>query len=200
METMGKKLVFIAGYFASSIIIFIALTAALLSTVFNSEQHYKTLVYDSNSQKPKYQALPEENREVLGTTTIQDGRVAALERFFNDYESPLEPHSKLIVELADQYGMDYRLVPAIAMKESTLCHKTPKNSYNCWGYGIYGDKVTKFSDYEEGIRTVSEGLGERYVGIGLVDPYEIMSKYNPVSTGAWAETVSYVMERISLRL
>src|SRR3989344_9708335 len=158
MGIMGKKFMFIAGNFLSSLIILFALTGALLSTIFNSEQGYKTLVYDSNAQKPKYQALPEETREVVAKTSIQDGRVTALQKFFAQYESPLEPYAGLIVELADKYNMDYRLVPAIAMKESTLCHKIPKDSYNCWGYGIYGGKVTRFENYEEAIATVSKGL------------------------------------------
>jgi len=197
---MGKKFMFIAGYFFSSFVILLVLISALLATVFDSEGLYKTLIYDSNAQKPRYQALPEETREVVAETSIEDGRIAALERFFKDYKSPLEPYAQKIVMLADKYGLDYRLVPAIAMKESTLCHKIPKNSHNCWGYGIYGDKVTRFENYEEAINTVSKGLGERYVDIGLVDPYEIMTKYNPVSTGSWAETVSFVMEKISTRL
>jgi len=200
MGIMGKKFMFIAGYFLSSLIILLALTGALLSTIFNSEQSYKTLVYDNNGQKPKYQALPEETREVIIQTTSSDSRISALEKFFSDYDSPLLPHAQLIVNLADKYSMDYRLVPAIAMKESTLCHKIPKDSHNCWGYGIYGDKVTRFENYEEAIATVSKGLGERYVGIGLIDPQQIMTKYNPVSTGSWAETVSFVMEKISTRL
>lgn len=197
---MGKKFLLIAGYFFSSIIILFLLTLALLSSIFNSSDSSKVQILGSSNQKPKYQALPEETREVVSKTSVQDGRVTALERFFSEYDSPLEGHAGLIVDLADEYGMDYRLVPAIAMKESTLCHKIPKNSHNCWGYGIYGDKVTRFESYKEGIETVSKGLGERYVGIGLVDPYEIMTKYNPVSTGSWAETVSFVMERITTRL
>ena len=38
-------------------------------------------------------------------------------------------------------GFDYRLLPAIAMQESTLCRSIPVDSHNCWGWGIYGDKV-----------------------------------------------------------
>ncbi len=197
---MGRKIILTGAYFFSSLVLLLILTAALLSTLFSSNELHKTLIYDSDVQKPKYQALPEKVKEVTTTATTEDGRVGALERFFAGYESPLEPHAQLIVDEADKYGMDYRLVPAIAMKESTLCHKIIKNTHNCWGYGIYGDKVTYFDNYEEGIRTVSKGLGERYIGIGLVDPYEIMTKYNPVSTGSWAETVTFVMEKISTRL
>lgn len=197
---MGRKVILLAGYFFSSLVVLLILIGALLSTIFNSSKAYKTLIYESDVQKPRYQALPENIKEVTTKTTVQDGRVGALERFFASYDSPLEPYAQLIVDKADEYGMDYRLVPAIAMKESTLCHKIIKNTHNCWGYGIYGDKVTYFDDYEQAITTVSKGLGERYIGIGLTDPYEIMTKYNPVSTGSWAETVSFVMEKISTRL
>lgn len=197
---MGKKFAFVAGYFASSFLVIVLLVGTLLTTVFSSSDLHKTLIYDSGAQKPKYQALPERTREVVAEVTVEDGRVGALKRFFGEYESPLEPYAQLIVDEADKYNLDYRLVPSIAMKESTLCHKAPKHSHNCWGYGIYGGKTTYFTDYETAITTVSKGLGERYVGIGLVDPYEIMTKYNPVSTGSWAETVTYVMERISTRL
>lgn len=197
---MGKRLAFTAGYFLSSLIVFFILITILLSSLFSSEELYKTLIYDSNSQKPKYQALPEKTREILAQTSVQDGRVIALQKFFAQYKSPLEPHAQLIVELADKYNLDYRLLPAIAMKESTLCQKIPKDSHNCWGYGIYGGKVKRFKNYEEAITTVSKGLGTRYVELGLVDPQQIMAKYNPVSTGSWAETVSFVMEKISTRL
>ncbi len=194
---MGKRIAFIAGYFISSFLVFIILTAALLTTLFSSNSLHKTIIY---AEKPKYQALPEETREINGMITTSDSRITALEEFFARYDSPLKPYAELIVTEADKHGLDYRLVPAIAMKESTLCHKIPKHSHNCWGYGIYGGKTTYFTDYPEAITTVSKGLGERYVGIGLVSPEEIMKKYNPVSNGSWAETVNFVMGQISTHL
>lgn len=196
---MGKKLALVSGYFAGAGVIFILLVTSLLTLLFNSKELHKTLIYEGNVQ-PKYQALPEQTEELKYSADVADGRVTALDKFFSEYESPLLPYAQLIVDQADQYGLDYRLVPAIAMKESTLCHKIPKNSHNCWGYGIYGGKTTYFQGYDEAIRTVSKGLGERYVGLGLIEPIDIMQKYNPVSTGSWADTVSFVMERISTRL
>ncbi|MFN4213096.1 MAG: hypothetical protein ACK4FL_04025 [Microgenomates group bacterium] len=122
--------------------------------------------------------------------TIADGRVANLKSFFRRYNSPLFDYADLIVAVSDQYHFDYRLLPAIAMQESNLCKYIPENSYNCWGWGIYGDKVTRFSSYEEAIKTVAKGLKEHYLDKGLVTASKIMEKYTPSSNGSWARGVN----------
>src|SRR5258706_6001664 len=68
-----------------------------------------------------YAALP--NREnVLGVSIdAQDGRVENVSKFFKTYHSVLANYAENIVTAADQYSIDYRLVPAIAMQESTGC-------------------------------------------------------------------------------
>ncbi len=119
----------------------------------------------------------------------KDGRVANLKNFFRKYDSPLFDYSAEIVALADQYHFDYRLLPAIAMQESNLCKKIPEDSYNCWGWGIYGGKVTKFKSYDEAIRAVSLGLKKHYIDKGLTSIVKIMSKYNPSSNGSWSRGV-----------
>ena len=144
----------------------------------------------------QYDAIPDKNTEsVLGVET-RDARIDVLEEFFGRYNSPLQGQGPLIVRLADQYGLDYRMIPAIAFKESSLCKKTPKLSFNCWGYGIYGKKVTRFDNYEEGIETVTRGLAQNYIAKGYTNPDEIMSKYTPSSNGSWAETVNLIMNRL----
>jgi hypothetical protein len=127
-----------------------------------------------------------------------DYRVANLEGFFQKHSSPLYDHAKLIVKTADKYGLDYRLVPAIAMQESTLCKNIPKTSYNCWGWGIYGNQVVRFQSYEEAIETVSKGLKEHYIDKGFVTTYQIMQKYTPSSNGSWANAVNWVIRHIEL--
>ena len=148
------------------------------------------------SQRVEYQALPEARGEVGGDVNPQEARVTVLQEFLGRYSSPLLPFSEKIVESADKYGIDYRLLPAIAMQESTLCKKIPKESYNCWGFGIYGGKVTRFANYNEAIETISKTLARDYKSRGLSEPHEIMTRYTPGSDGSWAEAVSYVMDRI----
>lgn len=135
---------------------------------------------------------------VLGTYTTEsklgDGRAANLRAFFRKYNSPLYDKAELIVSTSDKYHFDYRLIPAIAMQESTLCKFIPDNSYNCWGYGIYGTTVTRFSSYEEGIETVAEGIKTNYLDKGLVTASDIMRKYTPSSNGSWAKGVNTVLQ------
>lgn len=137
---------------------------------------------------------------VLGTFTTEintgDGRSANLKNFFRKYNSVLYPYADLIVSVSDKYQFDYRLLPAIAMQESNLCKYIPENSYNCWGWGIYGTTVTRFSSYEEAIETVAKGIKDHYIDNGLVTASAIMEKYTPSSNGSWAHGVNTFLKML----
>lgn len=120
-------------------------------------------------------------------------RVETIRQFLSQYNSPLEQHAGYIVEVSDTYGIDPRLIPAIAMQESNLCKKTPADSYNCWGYGIYGNKTMTFSNYKEGIERVAFTLSQSYVKKGYSTIEQIMSKYTPRNTNNWAAAVTHFM-------
>lgn len=126
----------------------------------------------------------------------EDARPTLLENFFIKYKSPLIPYAFYLVDIADKYGLDYALIPAMAMQESQACLKIPDNSYNCWGYGIYGDKVVKFASYEEGIEKVAKTLKEKYLKDSLTNPDLIMSRWTPSSNGSWSYAVNYFMQEI----
>lgn len=125
-----------------------------------------------------------------------DGRAAKLRRYLRSINSPLFDYADLLVEEADKYGYDYRLLVAIALQESTACRFIPENSYNCWGWGIYGDMVTRFSTYDEAIRTVSDGIKQNYLDKGLITTEQIMKKYTPGSNGSWAWAVRFFFQRL----
>ena len=112
------------------------------------------------------------------------------------YNSPLEQFAPDIVRTADKYGLDYRLLSSIAMQESNLCKKIIKDSYNCWGFGIYGTKVTRFQSYPEAIETVSKTLAKEYKNKGFETPEQIMKKYTPSSNGSWARGVNHFMNQL----
>lgn len=135
-------------------------------------------------------------QEILTEFKTTDIRIANLKFFFRKYESVLYDKSEFIVKMADQYKLDYRLIPAIAMQESGLCKHIYEGSHNCWGWGIYGDKVTRFDSYEEAIETISRGLKLYYVDKGLTTPEAIMRKYTPPSTGSWAFGVNFFLKAI----
>lgn len=143
-----------------------------------------------------FAALPTSQDITSSAITQADGRAAKIEQFLEAYNSPLAPYANDIVKAADEYGIDYRLLPSIAMQESGLCKKIPENSYNCWGFGVYGQTAMHFSGYQDGIYTVSKALGEKYKANGLVTPQEIMHVYTPQSNGSWANGVNYFMNQL----
>lgn len=134
--------------------------------------------------------------EILTEFKTADIRVANLKYFFRKYESVLYDQSEFIVKMADQYKLDYRLIPAIAMQESNLCKYIYEGSHNCWGWGIYGNKVTRFESYNEAIETISRGIKKNYIDKGLTTPEAIMRKYTPPSDGSWAFGVNTFLKMI----
>lgn len=128
----------------------------------------------------------DETKDIPVDPAIKDKRVAILKAFFRRHDSPLYEHAEFVVKVSDDNGLDYRLIPAISMQESGACKVIPINSYNCWGWGIYGNTITRFSSYPEALDTVARGLKKYYIDKGLRTPEEIMRKYNPSSNGSWA--------------
>jgi hypothetical protein len=143
-----------------------------------------------------FAALPTSEDIQSANVTQADGRVAHLKQFLEEYNSPLAAYAEDIVKAADEYGVDYRLTPSIAMQESGLCKTIPDNSYNCWGFGVYGGTATHFSSYKDGIYTVTKTLALNYKNRGLVTPQQIMTEYTPSSNGSWANGVNYFMNQL----
>jgi hypothetical protein len=169
----------------------------LLIVVFAMYQQRSTVTITTNlGNTVAYAALPTAQNTLTGDVTEADGRSEKIRQFLAANNSPLEPYADDIVQAADQYGLDYRLIPSIAMQESNLCKKIPEGSNNCWGFGIYGKTVTRFADYKEGIYTVTKALATKYKGQGLVTPDQIMTMYTPSSNGSWAFSVNHFMDQL----
>lgn len=151
----------------------------------------------SNPQNQfNYSSVPLVLGAYSAEANVVDGRVANLKKFFRKYNSPLYDFAEIIVHYSDKYHFDYRLLPAIAMQESNLCKYIPDNSYNCWGWGVYGDNITRFSSYEEGIEEVATGIKREYIAKGLITASSIMEKYTPSSKGTWAHGVNTFLEML----
>lgn len=119
-----------------------------------------------------------------------DKRAKILSKYFASYGSPLQYHAQDFVDAADQYGMDWKLVPSIAGVESTF----GKQSYgfNGWGWGIYGNQALGFKSWKEGIYTVTGGLKTGYIDKGLTNPYSMNKKY--AASSSWGWKVMYFMK------
>lgn len=129
-----------------------------------------------------------------------DIRVLALRYYLENYDSPLAAHSEKLVQEADFYKMDWKLLPAIAAVESNFGHRIPGGkdpdytSHNAWGWGVYGQKVMRFDDWNEGIERVAEGVNRRFIQEGMTDPYKMNQRYS--SNPDWGWQVVYFIDEL----
>lgn len=121
-----------------------------------------------------------------------DVRVKKVEKFLTRYNSPLTPYAAVFVASADKYGIDWRLVPAIAGVESTFGKHIPPRSYNAYGWN--GGKY-RFQSWEHSIDYVSRALGEKYYARGLNTPSKIGRVYAPPST-TWSGNVTKFINQL----
>lgn len=195
MDTVNKQasIWFVATWFATA-------TTALIFSLFFSFYLSNPKLLKPNIQNFKlYAALPESESLISDDISHADARAKIIENFFKVYKAPLSTQSETFIQVADKYQLDWRLLPAIAMQESNGGKKVVDNSYNPFGYGIYGSLVLKFASWDEAIERVGRALREDYLNKGLKTPFQIMAKYTPPSLakdGAWAKGVTTFMEEL----
>lgn len=176
-----------------------SVTALVFASFFLVYLSSSRIYIPQTSTYQLYVALPPEQAETQDGITSSDGRIRAVEQFFAGYKSVLADQADTFIEVADKYGLDWRLLPSISMQESNGARRMIPSSNNPFGYGIYGDKVLKFESFENAIETVGKGLKENYISQGLTTPEAIMAKYTPPSValgGPWAKGVRSFMEEL----
>ncbi len=92
----------------------------------------------------------------LNGGAVADTRAENIEAYFAKNNLPLAGYGEAFVETADKYDLDYRLLPAIAMRESTggkfACYNDEHNVF-----GWHSCKTT-FDSYEKAIDKVGAHL------------------------------------------
>ncbi|KUK83461.1 MAG: hypothetical protein XD98_0340 [Microgenomates bacterium 39_6] len=121
-----------------------------------------------------------------------DLRLAKLEDFLVAKASPLADYAVDFIFFADQFNIDWRLLPAIAGIESGFGKVIPAGSYNAYGWG--NGKIY-FSSWPESIEVVSRALSKKYYQKGLDTPEKIGPVYAPPSPD-WASKIRAIMNQI----
>lgn len=175
----------------------------------------------SNTRKPSYAAsipgadtasvrgavanAPTGMPQVLGASvTAGDARSLLLADFIRAQRpnSPFLAYTDTIVSLADQYKIDYRLVPAIAMCESNLGTRIPSSdSYNAWGIAVYTGQQNgkKFRDWNHALDWVSRFIREKFYDRGITNLRDIGAVWAPPSVEkdySWTRCVEGFMDKI----
>ena len=136
------------------------------------------------------------NMKEIAATESKDGRVEVLERFFEKYNSPLKDSAAVFVKTAEKYNIDYKILPAISCMESTCGKYVIPNTYNPFGWGIYGKKYIAFSSFDEAIEKVGEGLNKGYFSKGLNTISKMAPVYTPPNSYHWTSGVTYFMYKM----
>ncbi len=140
---------------------------------------------------------------VLSASVIAgDARSLLLESFLKNNSSPMTPYANLIVQEADTYNFDFRLLPAIAMCESNLGKRVPlKAGFNPFGIAVYTGtlKGKDFSGWQEAITWVSKYVNDTYYSQGITKLTDIEKQWAPPSVEnghSWSNCVQYFEDSI----
>lgn len=119
----------------------------------------------------------------------QDPRLEPLRRFFEQSDCPALEYAHVFLEAADDYDLDWRLLPSISYIESTGGKTAANNNLFGWDSGR-----AEFPTPTAGIHTVAYRLthSERYREKSLDQKLAI---YNP--DAGYAGKVKSVMRRIA---
>lgn len=119
----------------------------------------------------------------------EDPRLQRLEQFFQEADAPAKALSHVFLSEADQYELDWRLLPSISFVESTGGKTARNNNMFGWDCGR-----AEFPSMSAGIRTVAYNLANsyRYKDKNLDG---VLGTYNP--SPEYSRKVKSVMLRIA---
>lgn len=129
----------------------------------------------------------------------REENAAKIDAYFAKGKMPLEGYGMKMVIEAEKHDLDWRLIPAIAVRESTGGRYACKSvSYSAFGWGSC--KIS-FKSYDHAIESLAEHLGgnnprtARYYDNKTVKG--ILETYNPPSVvPTYANEVMAIMDKI----
>jgi hypothetical protein len=128
----------------------------------------------------------------LESAEVLDSRTVRLAEFLLAKNSPLAEFAADFVNSADQFSVDWRLLPAISGLESGFGKAIQPDSYNAYGWG--NGRII-FTDWPDSINKVTLALAQKYYQQGLDTPEKIGPVYAPPCFD-WAPRINFIMAQI----
>jgi hypothetical protein len=117
-----------------------------------------------------------------------DPRIVRLESFFHRYHCPAPLYVADYLQKADKYGLDYRVLPAISIRE-THCGLAESGN-NRWGFR---NGAVNFASIEAGIDFMTHRIAEHPYYRGESLPRKLFT-YNP--RASYPQEVLRIMRQI----
>lgn len=145
--------------------------------------------------------VPKTRRSVTSSYKRGDTRILALRKYLELNNSPLSPYTDVLINSADEVGMDYRLLVGISASESNLC-KIPTQrldsnlpTHNCWGYAKNGSRFGEYNSFPEAIQVITHGIAKGYGH--NPSPKQMQNIYCTSCTGSsWKDLVLDTMNQV----
>ena len=167
-------------------VVFLAVIFSL--TVLYSQKSYAVDNTDDSSAPLTQTSTPVVRQPV-------DNRAKILQDYLQANNSPLAPYAQTFITEADRNNIPWELLPAISGVESNFGVNIPPDSYNGWGFGIYGNNVLRFASWDDGITQVSYSLRTVYMNQdNAQNVYQIGYLY--ASDPIWADKVTNYISQI----
>ncbi len=215
LNSLNKKILFLAGT--------AVLLSFFLQAFTQNPQNYHSKVYMHESDEERIEIkldtgetlgenvdimfLPmSEVEEVLNQARLAklyvqedanfDTKVENIQTYLNPRNAPLKEEVEHIVMMANKFNIDYRIVVAISIIESSGGIHSYR-PYNAWGWG--GANGFSFESWEHSIYVVSRGISG-YYSRGQNTPEKMAPMYNPHTPEKWGPKVRNVMNQIGPEL
>jgi len=130
---------------------------------------------------------------IVPQALASDYRALQLRSYLEKVGSPMVGYETIMIKVAENHGLDWTLLAAIAGTESTFGKRMPHQCINPYGWGVYGQNKLCFTSFEDAIHKVGEGIGTKYNTSSLES---IARKYNTVSTENWTSSTRFFMNKI----
>jgi hypothetical protein len=128
-------------------------------------------------------------------TGIKNEHAQRINDYFATRNMPLAGYGQLFVEEAEKNGIDWRLLPAIGVKESSGGKFVCSDGVNAFGWASC--KI-KFTSIEEAIKVVSKNLGGNNPSTSRYysgDTYSKLYSYNGTVEALYPSRVLAIMEQ-----
>jgi len=167
-----------------------------LPGINNTGTSQNVLVSKMNIETNRTLAL---NKALALEVEVKKAKAEAIDAYFAERKMPLAGTGLTMVEEAEKNGLDWRLLAAIAVRESTggrnACKRVANNPFG-WGSCKIG-----FESNEKAIETVAKNLGGNNPNTAYhyddKETKEILQAYNPPSiVPRYAEQVMAIMDVI----
>lgn len=199
-----KKVLFLFSLWSASFLVcfLMLLVVSSFYVPLKAKQVLGASIDISENQTELFASLPSTQPTTETVLAVADARAIIIKNYLLKFGAPeaLWSEAEFIVAKSDEFGIDPRLIVAIARKESTFCKSVPKlpdgsSTNNCGGLGIFGQTVTVFDSVHDWIEAEIKFMSKAYFSQGITDLCEIEKSHTPTSGGRWcSEVKGYIAE------